>query len=389
MAFFLADGLFIGLTNALTMTYIPLYALGMGASGAEIGLLSALQNGAAIAGSAASGTAVRWLHSRKLVSLYFHRIIDHLVLLLVVAIPSVAAPSAAIYTLLGLQAIRSFLSSIGAPAWSAFVPLIVPLEVRGRYMAVRWMIKVISGIAVPPLAAFIILSLGGYPTGYQVNFALAVGTGLTCAWFFSQIPEPASVATADLPASPQAGRLRWRSPFGRFAIGVSLWTVASTIAAPFYIVFMSKSLGLGVGAIGLLTSFTTAAQLVGLIVIGRLVDRRGARVVYAMSTLALAVVPLGWLLVQNWSHIVPLAALSGLATAGSSLAGQNALWDVTPEEGRASYTSAYYTLTSIAATVAPLLGGWCFAQWGFHGVIAVGGVASVVAASLLALLLRR
>ena len=402
LSVFLVDGLFIALSAAFVGTFIPLFALGMGATGAQVGLLTSLAGAASIAGNALGGPVVRRLNTaaspdggRKRAALYFGRIEDTASMVLVIAIPFFFGGPAAVQALLIVQTIRSFLGSIGTPAWAAFVPMIVPLRIRGRYMSLRSMIQVGCSVVAVPAAGFIITGLHGYPTGYQASFLISMALGLTAAFFFSRIPLPhANDEEQRVPADSNAagkvtvhtGRREWRSPFGRFMLGAFVWTVSSAVAGPFYVVFMTQGLGLKARDIGLLASFATAAQLVGYALLGRYVDRRGSRLVVVLSALGLAIVPLGWLLVKNWWAILPLHVLAGVATAGYGLASFNLLLEVTPENGRASYTGAYYTLLAVAATIAPLVGSWLFRLHGFPSTLAVTGIASLFAAALFGVL---
>jgi MFS family permease len=390
LSLFLIDGTFIALSSGFVTTFVPLFALGMGASGAQVGLLTSLGSAAAVVGCALGGAVVRALHSRKRAALYFSRISDSLSLLLVIAIPFFLSGPAAVAALLTVQTARGFFSNLGVPAWAAFVPTIVPLQIRGRYISLRSMIQVFVTVLAVPVAGFLIARLGGYAAGFQVSFTIAVALGLVSSWFFSRIPERSTEETSDQPASTEAGSVHWwRGPFGRFLLGTTLWTLASAIAGPFYIVFMSKDLGLNAGAIGLLTSFATAIQLIGYALLGRIVDRNGGRAMLGLSALALALVPLGWLFVHTWWNILPIYVVSGLATAGYGLTSFNLMLQITPERGRASYTGAYYTSLAVAGAIAPLVGARLFSQWGFNAVIIAGGIGGLAAALLFMFILRR
>ena len=154
-----------------------------------------------------------------------------------------------------------------------------------------------------------------------------------------------------------------------------VWTLGTATVAPFYVVFMTRDLGLDARGIGLLTAVSTGAQLVGFLLLGPRVDRRGNRGTLIGSVLVLALVPFGWLLVREWMQILPLYVLAGLASAGMTLASLNMLLELSPEENRAGYAGAYYSVLAAAAMIAPLIGGWLFARWGFAGAALVGGLA--------------
>lgn len=117
MRLFLWDGFFIAFGAAFITTYIPLYALGMGATPGQIGLLASLQGGTAILGSLAGAWAMQRLHSGKKAAFYLNRIGDPATLMLIIAIPTLFQPAYAIYALLALQSIRVGLANAGMPGF--------------------------------------------------------------------------------------------------------------------------------------------------------------------------------------------------------------------------------------------------------------------------------
>lgn len=389
LALFLLDGLAVILVMSFASTYVPLYALAMGATAAEIGLLSSAGSLGVIGGSALSGRLVRWLGSPKRVALYCARVWEALSYLLLLAIPFFFTGPAAVRVLIGVYGLRTLIGESGVPAWAAFVPSLVPIHIRGRFMSLRSVLKMIAMMVIIPAAGGAITLLGGYPTGYQIVFGVMLALGLAAAVFFSRIPEGGS-ATPAVPAPKAArGGSPWTGAFGAFSLGMMVWTLGTATVAPFYVVFMTRDLGLDAGGIGLLTAFSTAAQLVGFLLFGPQVDRRGNRGPLIFCVLIQAAVPLGWLLVRHWSHILPLYALAGMASAGMTLASLNMLLELSPEESRASYAGAYYSAIAVAAMIAPLIGGRLFATWGFGGTALAGSLGGLIGGAILAVLLGR
>lgn len=368
-------------------TYVPLYALAMGANPAEIGLLSSATSLGVIGGSALSARLVWLFGSTKRVVVYCARVWEALSYLLLLAIPFFFAGPAAVYVLIAVYALRTLIGESGVPAWAAFVPGLVPIHIRGRFMSLRSVLKMIAMMIIIPAAGATITSLGGYPLGYQVTFGAMLVLGLAAANFFRQIPEGDGSPIA--PPRPECGGIRWRGAFAAFSLGMMVWTLGAATVAPFYVVFMTRDLGLDARAIGLLTAASTAAQLVGFLLFGPQVDRRGNRGALIGWVLVLAAQPFGWLLVRYWTHILPLYALSGLASAGMNLASLNLLLELSPEESRASHAGAYYSALAAATAVAPLLGGWLFAGWGFAAAAWAGGAGGLVGVAILAALLGR
>ena len=241
LGMFLLDGLLIAFGSAFVGTFIPLYALAMGATAVQVGLLSSLAGGVAIIGSLLSAPAVARLGSSHRVAMFFSRYGDGLPVALLIAIPLIWHGPAAVAVLLIAQSVRGLFANIGGPAWASFTADIVPLEMRGRYMAVRNSVKVLATVVGVPLAGFLIAGLGGFPWGYQASLALAIGLECWSGWVFSRIPVPPP--PADPPplqaAAPAMGRLarvrselapQLRGPFGRFLLAGTLWGIVSAIS---------------------------------------------------------------------------------------------------------------------------------------------------------------
>jgi MFS family permease len=385
---FLLDGLAVIFVMSFASTYVPLYALAMGATAAEIGLLSSAASLGVIGGSALSGRLVRLLGSPKRVTLYCARIWEALTYLPLLAIPFFFTGTTAVRVLIVVYTVRTLIGESGVPSWAAFVPSLVPIHIRGRFMSLRSVLKMVAMMIIIPLAGAAITALGGYPAGYQVVFGVMMLLGLAAAGFFSRIPErePAHLAAPERPAH---GRTQWRGAFGAFALGMTVWTLGTATVAPFYVVLMTRDLGLDARGIGLLTAVSTGAQLVGFLLLGPRVDRRGNQGTLIGSVLALALAPFGWLLVRDWTQVLPLYVLAGLASAGMTLASLNMLLELSPEESRAGYAGAYYSVLAAAAMIAPLIGGWLFARWGFAAAAVVGWLVGLAGASILAILLGR
>ena len=307
---FLLDGLAVIFVMSFASTYVPLYALAMGATAAEIGLLSAAASLGVIGGSALSGRLVRLLGSPKRVVVYCARIWEAASYLPLLAIPFFFTGTTAVRVLIVVYAVRTLIGEAGVPAWAAFVPGLVPIHIRGRFMSLRSVLKMVAMMIIIPLAGVAITALGGYPIGYQVVFGIMMVLGLASAWFFSRIPEHGSTHEAIASREAQSG-VRWRGAFGAFALGMTVWTLGTATVAPFYVVFMTRDLGLDARGIGLLTAVSTGAQLVGFLLLGPRVDRRGNRGTLIGSVLVLALVPFGWLLVREWTQILPLYVLAG------------------------------------------------------------------------------
>ncbi len=82
LVLFLLDGGSVALGGAFNTTFVPLYALAMGAGAFEVGLLSSLAGATGIVGSMLAGVAARYSGSTRTATLLYNRLGDPLCLAL-------------------------------------------------------------------------------------------------------------------------------------------------------------------------------------------------------------------------------------------------------------------------------------------------------------------
>src|SRR5262249_46921614 len=132
------DGLFTTVSENLYLGFILLYALAYGATTSQIGLLTAVQNllgAVSLFPGARAADAAR--HRKPLVTWTvggFARI----ALLALALVPWLTdVPATAIWLIIALNGIRSFMSNFGNPAWTVLVGDLVPLRLRALYFGNR------------------------------------------------------------------------------------------------------------------------------------------------------------------------------------------------------------------------------------------------------------
>ena len=121
------DGLFTTVSDNLYLGFIVLYALAYGASTSQLGLLAAIQNllgAVSLFPGARAADAAR--HRKPLVTWTvggFARI----ALLALALVPWMTqVPATAIWLIIALNGIRSFMSNFGNPAWTVLIGDLVP-----------------------------------------------------------------------------------------------------------------------------------------------------------------------------------------------------------------------------------------------------------------------
>ena len=240
------DGLFTTVSENLYLGFIVLYALAYGASTSELGLLAAIQNllgAVSLFPGARAADAAR--HRKPLVTWTVGGL-ARVALLALALVPWLTdAPRTAIWLIIGLNGLRSFMSNFGNPAWTVMVGDLVPPRLRAQYFGNRNLMIMLAALVVAPLAGWLIKAgngwLGQPHLGYQAVFTLAFVTGLAGTVCFILIPEPHRSRRPQPAAHVTTGL--WSAVLGNRAflgliVSGFVWNLALQVAAPFFNVYL-------------------------------------------------------------------------------------------------------------------------------------------------------
>lgn len=354
---FWADGFVANASESIVNNFLNPFALALGASNQQMGILSSLTNlAAALALLPGARLDERFASRRQIVvtTSFVHRL-----LLIAIALLPLLFGHRAITIFILLVAMRTFFTQLGFPAWSAFTADLVPPHIRGRYFGARNI-----GLAV---AALIFTSLAGgladvigLPQGYQTLFVVAALVGFGATLIFRSIPEPprsrSRVETITEGKQPILTLLRMHPRFAAFTAVAVLWNLSIMVAGPYFSVYIVHNLAASPTQIGLLAAINSIMNIVGQQVWGRLNDRKGAAWVMGATGLMIPLVPALYAVVPGVWHLVAVEALSGFAWAGYALASFNLMLGLAPAEQRARFSAVYQSGVFFASFIGPLLG---------------------------------
>jgi hypothetical protein len=113
------------------------------------------------------------------------------------------------------------------------------------------------------------------------------------------------------------------------------WTLAMSIAAPFYSIYMLHYLNLTYTRIAVYTNLALVAMLIGYQSVGPLAQRFGCKPMAKLLIVPALLVPVLWAVATTatWYVLVPLACVvSGFAIAGLQVASSALLYKIVPEK---------------------------------------------------------
>jgi len=384
LRWFLTDGLFAQVAESISLAYLSLYVLSLGATRGQIGLMTSLASlsaallllpGAGLARRAdqrqrvalASGTAAR------------------VALLLLALIPFAFSGQTLVTVAIALAVIRETLANLALPAWTALTGDIVPLAWRGRYFGMRNMAMGVVGITTTLLVGRAIVSIGG-ESGYQWALIFAFITGLAATFSFAQIKPP--VVAAEAEAAPGGGapllqRLRANPQFIAFCGAAAVWNFSLYVAGPFFNVYVIEKLGGDALSVGWLSVVSSIAALPGQRIFGALTDRWGPRRVQLATTALIPILPIAWLFVREPWHVVPINLLAGFLWAGYLIASLNNLLILAPQDERARFSAVHQMVVMGSLAAGAAVGGWVVTEWGYLIVFMLSGIGRWLAALVL------
>ncbi|MFW5776356.1 MAG: MFS transporter [Spirochaetota bacterium] len=360
LRYFWLDGIFASLSDNILVSFVAVFLLAYGATNGQIGALNAVANLFGVLALFPGAAHADRVRNPKALVLWTGGGLGRLAVLGLVVVPFIA-PSAtvAIWIAIGINAFRSFMGNYANPAWTSIVADLVPNHRRGRYFSERNFTMGIAALIVASGGGLLIRSLNGrfdLPfLGYQAVFALALFFGLLSTFSFLRIPLRPRRVEAKLPRPSGLLRIVTAHPeFGAFLLGAFIWNLSIQMAAPFFNVFLVTELGGTVQTVGLTSGVMSVLGLFGQIFFGRLLDRRGALTVIAISGLIIPLLPIGWGLATQVRHVYVLVSVGGAAWAGYNLANFNLLLDLAPAEARNRAVALYQAVVFAAAVVGPI-----------------------------------
>ena len=349
------------------------YALYFEASNLAIGLLAALPNLAQLTLLPAV-QVVEKVRRRRLLAVLFAAVSRPMLLVMAAAV-LLPSKELGLAVLLGALTLRYAFGAFVGCAWNSWVRDLVPEGRMGQVFAQRLIWMTAMGMAVSLGASLFVDEWkvwmpGQEAHGYAILLVLAFVCGAAGTYCVMRMPEPAMPpAERHLPLIERLAQPLKDGNFRNLVIFLGTWNFAINLAAPFFTVYLYKRLGLSVTMVTVLLIVSQAANIAVLKTWGRIADKMSNKGVLTVAA------PLFVLSIFLWTFttlpekhamttplLVVIHILTGISTAGVTLASGNIGLKLAPRGAAASYLSVASLVTAVCAGVAPIFGG-LFADW--------------------------
>jgi len=259
--------------------------------------------------------------------------------------------------------LASLLHSVVGVSWTSWVQEWVPGRLRGRYFGRRNRLLQLSTVIFLLVAgeALTRLKVITPVLGFQAVIGLSVL--LRSFSIFAQYrilatskgrsQEQGAGIQAQLKVIAGIKPLLWLFGFG-FAFGLT-----ANLFGPFFNVFMYDSLNMTVADVSMLVVITNVTGAIAMPAWGQFIHRYGCRPTMSIALFLWMAPGLAWALVtpENTWILKLLFASGGIFSAGFVLGQFNILLKLVPPDAKTAAISLNVAVTSIAAAIAPILGG--------------------------------
>ncbi len=365
------DGIGYSVMDGAGLRYITPYALAIGASNAQIGLLTSIPS---LLGNLSQLFTARAIekYSRKKV------ILAGVFLQAFMWLPIIAIGLIFFYGKLdhGLSAtlmilfytLFSLFGAFASPAWNSLMKDIVTKN-QGGYFGKRNQITGITSLIVMFACSIILNYFTGINLflGFIILFGIAFAARLFSAYFLTKYYEPKLKLEKGyyfsfwkfLKKIPQ-------SNFGKFSVTISFIMFGTAIASPFFAVYMLKDLGFNYTVWTIITIAGSVSSILFMPLWGRFADRFGNLKVIKLTGILIPLIPVAWLLTPflmkiNLTvvivYLIIEEIISNFIWAGFNLCAVNFIYDAVTRQRCALCIAYFNILNGVGIFIGATLGG--------------------------------
>ncbi len=288
--------------------------------------------------------------------------------LFVALIPFLFSASLGLGLLIGCLFFHFMVGGIASCSWHSWMRDFVPEHQMGSFFSNRLRIATMLGVVFSFLAGFFIdwwkVRFPEFELyGYSFLFALGFVVGLLGVVFLRKIPDVPMALDRRKFLDVLSRPLKDKN-FRKLLIFLGSWSFAINLAAPFFTVYMLKRIGLGMSMVVGLSILSQIFNFSFLTLWGKWTDHYSNKSVLQVSCPLFMVCVLAWTFTTmpeahflTFPLIVLIHAIMGIAMAGIAIASGNIGLKLAPKGQATAYLAAGTLVNSIAAGIAPILGG--------------------------------
>lgn len=375
-----ADIFWFGVLAGTTISFLAVYASRLGASGLQVGLLSA---GPGAVNLLVSLPAAQWMAGRSLFRVsYLSSLVQRVFYVILIALPWLFSEHFQVWTMIFLSLLMSLPGALMMISFNAMFVEVVPPANRSEVVGKRNALLAVS-MTLTMLLAGQLLDRVIFPLDYQIVFAIGAAGALLSTYHVGRIrPDPSNgqpVSGYDTncsderiksvhPSNPRSSLAKMlrldllRGPFGAFIAAYLAFYTFQYVPLPLFPLFVVNDLHFSDGIISLASALFYFAMFLFSLRLDRFSVRFGHRRLLVVGGIIFPIYPLLVGLSKTGPLYYVASVLGGANWALLGGALLNRLMERVPADDRPAHMALHNLALSLGilagSLLAPLLGDW-------------------------------
>ncbi|MFH2202316.1 MAG: MFS transporter [Elusimicrobiota bacterium] len=354
------------LVSLTSGTFVTAFAVKLGASNAQIGILAAIAALSQLLQVPAVYLINRLQDRKPIAAVGFA--LSKLSWLLIVVPVLFGARSVPMGLLTATVACSSAFAAVALCTRNSWLRDVIGQDQMGAFFAKRLAYSKAVGIFTGLAAGIFVTVWAKYSretllSSYAILFSAGILCGLMSVYFVWTSPEPPRIPIDVKFLSSLLEPFRDRN-YRMLIIFLAMWSFSVNLAAPFFTVYMLQRLHFTVAFVMALAVLSNVMNLIFFRFWGAFADQFSNKGVLAVCAPLCIICTLSWAFTTlpephflTLPMVVAIHVVVGAASAGVILASSNIGMKLSPRAKSASFLAASSIVSSLAAGVAPIIGG--------------------------------
>lgn len=377
-----------GVLNGATISFLSIYAIRIGATSLQIGLLGAMSAFVALLLAIPAG---HWLRTQQTSQAVFAAaLIARLGYIPLIFLPWLFPEQEQILAILVITFLMAIPLTPVTVGFNALFAEAVPSEYRAHVAGIRNVMLAITFMLTSLVSGYI-LDTVPFPAGYQIVFAIgtlgAAMSSLHLKFVRPIASDPQTVQADPVQKDPALRQLFpslridiWRTPFQRVLLTLFAFHLTQYLPMPIFGIYNVRVLELTDDNLGIGTALFYLSVLLGSTQIRKLVQKFGNQNITGWSIAGLALYPFFLSLSRNALHFYGVSLLGGLAFAFVSGSYANYMLEHIPANDRPSHLAWYTIILNSGILIGSLAGSAISEMIGLSNALILFAVLRMLAA---------